>query len=66
MRFSDYVEELRKIYSEYEVPLGIARGCMESSLKEAEALVGFPLEQGLRDAWRIADGSFEARLPDGL
>jgi cell wall assembly regulator SMI1 len=57
MLFSEYVEELRKIYREYDAAWGVARGCTERSLKETEALLGFPLEQGLRDAWRIADGS---------
>src|SRR5262245_2698150 len=57
MLFSRYVEELRKIYSKYEVQWGVARGCTERSLRKAEALLGFPLDQSLRDAWRIADGS---------
>src|SRR5215471_21416605 len=57
MLFSEYVEELRKIYKAYGVSWGVAPGCVESSLKEAETLVGFPLERGLRDAWLIADGS---------
>ena len=57
MLFSEYVEELRKIYKAYGVSWGVAPGCVESSLKEAETLVGFPLERGLRDAWLTADGS---------
>jgi|SRR5262245_23694235 len=57
MLFSEYVEELQKIYSEYGVRWGVARGCTENSLKKKERLLGFPLEQGLRNAWRIADGS---------
>ena len=57
MLFSEYIEELRKIYKKYDVPCDVARGCVESSLKEAETLLGFPLDRGLRDAWQLADGS---------
>jgi len=57
MLFAAYIQELREIYKTYDVSWDIARRCAESSLREAETVLGFTLERGLRDAWQIADGS---------
>ncbi|MGH6616763.1 SMI1/KNR4 family protein [Sphingomonas sp.] len=55
--FADYIEELRSVYADHDAGLALHGPNTESALVEAEARLGFPLDLGLREAWRIADGS---------
>jgi len=57
MIFSAYIEELRKIYARHDLSLRLAAGNAEKTLVEAEAKLDFSLEPGLREAWRMANGS---------
>jgi len=63
MMFSEYVQELRKVYASHDMTLRLAAGNTAEALAEAEAKLGFLLEPGLRDAWRMANGSqYEMRV----
>ncbi|MCL2716191.1 MAG: SMI1/KNR4 family protein [Alphaproteobacteria bacterium] len=57
LNFAEYILELQKIYARYGVSLRLAAGNAEKTLIKAEARLGFALEPGLRQAWRMANGS---------
>jgi cell wall assembly regulator SMI1 len=55
--FADYIEELRGVYADHDAGLALHGPNTENALAEAEARLGFSLDPGLYEAWRIADGS---------
>lgn len=55
--FADYLQALRRVYADHEAGLSLNQPNTAGALIEAETRLGFALDPGLREAWRIADGS---------
>ncbi|WP_052216249.1 SMI1/KNR4 family protein [Sphingomonas sp. ERG5] len=54
--FAGYIEELRHVYADHDLRFCLSEPNTESVLAGAEARLGFALDPGLREAWKIADG----------